>query len=135
MEVGRNSVPPRIVAVVMVLQRYMGMSDREAADAFAFDARWKYATSALDFDHPSFVHTVLVDMRERLRRSKRPNRIFDVVIDAARKAGLVGKKRVLVATALYDAVTTHDTVTLVRSALVGLLSVVDGDLSDGILPT
>ena len=59
MEVGRNSVPPRIVAVVMVLQRYTGMSDREAADAFSFDARWKYAAGALDFDHPSFVHTVL----------------------------------------------------------------------------
>jgi len=135
MEVGRNSVPPRIVAVVMVLQRYTGMSDREAADAFAFDARWKYAAGALDFDHPSFVHTVLVDMRERLRRSNRPNRIFDTVIDAARKAGLVGKKRVLDSTALYDAVATQDTVTLVRSALVGLLSVVDGDLADGLRVT
>ena len=131
-EVGRNSVPPRIVAVVMVLQRYTGMSDREAADAFAFDARWKYAAGALDFDHPSFVHTVLVDMRERLRRSERPNRIFDVVIDAARKAGLVGRKRVLDSTALYDAVATQDTATLARSALVGLLSVVDGELADGL---
>ena len=65
-------MPPRIVAVVMVLQRYTGMSDREAADAFAFDARWKYAAGALDFDHPSFVHTVLGDMRERLRRTDSP---------------------------------------------------------------
>ena len=32
-----------IVAVVMVLQRIEGCSDREAADRFAFDARWKYA--------------------------------------------------------------------------------------------
>ena len=131
-DVGRNCVPPRIVAVVMVLQRYTGMSDREAVDAFAFDARWKYAAGALDFDHAGFVHTVLVDMRERLRRSERPNRIFEVVIDAARKAGLVGKKRVLDSTALYDAVATQDTVTLVRSAIVGLLSVVDGELADGI---
>ena len=35
----RRSVPPTIVAVVMVLQRAEGGSDREAADRFAFDAR------------------------------------------------------------------------------------------------
>src|SRR3954466_8298776 len=57
-QVGRNSVPPRVVAVVMVLQRLHGLSDREAVDTFAFDLRWKYAAGALDFDHPSFVHTV-----------------------------------------------------------------------------
>ncbi|MCA1707644.1 MAG: hypothetical protein LC808_31985, partial [Actinobacteria bacterium] len=36
-EVGRRSVPPMIVAVVMVLQRIEGCSDREAVDRFAFD--------------------------------------------------------------------------------------------------
>ena len=71
-DVGRRSVPPMIVAVVMVLQRIEGCSDREAADRFAFDARWKYAAGGLDFDYPGFVHTVLVDMRARLRRSERP---------------------------------------------------------------
>jgi hypothetical protein len=40
-EVGRRSVPPRIVATVMVLQRLQGLSDREAVEAFSFDARWK----------------------------------------------------------------------------------------------
>ena len=38
---GRRPVPPVIVAVVMVLQHLEGCSDREAADRFAFDARWK----------------------------------------------------------------------------------------------
>lgn len=127
---GRPSIPPRIISVVMVLQRYSGMSDREAVDAFAFDGRWKYAAGSLDFDFPGFVHTVLVEMRERLRRSDHPNRIFEAVIGAAREAGLIGRKRVLDSTALYDAVATQDTVTLVRSALVGLLAVVDRELED-----
>ena len=61
-DVGRRSVPPRIVATVMVLQRMEGVSDREAVDRFAFDLRWKYAAGELPADHPSFVHTVLVDM-------------------------------------------------------------------------
>ena len=45
-DVGRRSVPPRIVATVMVLQRIEGVSDREAVDRFAFDERWKYAIEA-----------------------------------------------------------------------------------------
>ena len=47
---GRRSVPPRIVAVVMVLQRIEGCSDREAVDRFAYDVRWKYAAGGLEFD-------------------------------------------------------------------------------------
>ena len=125
----RRSVPPMIVAVVMVLQRIEGCSDREAVDRFAFDARWKYAAGGLDFDYPGFVHTVLVDMRARLARSAKPDRIFEAAVEAARAAGLVGRRRVLDSTPLYDAVATMDTVTLVRSAIRGLLQACDGELA------
>jgi Transposase DDE domain/Transposase domain (DUF772) len=127
---GRNCVPPMIVAVVMVLQRIDGCSDREAVDRFCFDARWKYAAGGLSFDYPSFVHTVLVDMRARLAASERPDRIFEVVVEAATKAGLVGRRRVLDSTSLYDAVATMDTVTLIRSAIRGLLGACDRVLED-----
>jgi hypothetical protein len=125
---GRSCVPPMIVAVVMVLQRFEGCSDREAVDRFCFDARWKYAAGGLSFDYPSFVHTVLVDMRARLRASEHPDRIFEAVLETAKQAGLVGRRRVLDSTSLYDAVATMDTVTLIRSAIRGLLGGCDGDL-------
>ena len=128
-EIGRWSVPPRIVAVVMVLQRLEGLSDREAVDRITFDLRWKYAAGGLDFDYAGFVHTVLVDMRARLRRSERPNRIFEMGLEVAREAGLIGRKRVLDSTALYDAVATQDTVTLIRSAIRALLRIVDERLN------
>ena len=127
-DVGRRSVPPMIVAVVMVLQRIEGCSDREASDRFCFDARWKYAAGGLDFDYRGFVHTVLVDMRARLAASQAPGRIFDAVLEVAKAAGLVGRKRVLDSTALYDAVATMDTVTLVRWAIRGLLKSAGGEL-------
>jgi Transposase DDE domain/Transposase domain (DUF772) len=126
-DVGRRSVPPMIVAVVMVLQRIEGCSDREAVERFGFDARWKYAAGGLDFDYPPFVHTVLVDMRARLARSDRPDRIFEVTLEAARAAGLVGRTRVLDSTPVYDAVTTMDTVRLVRSAIRGVLRAAGAD--------
>jgi hypothetical protein len=122
-DVGRRSVPPRIVAVVMVLQRLEGLSDREAVDRFTFDVRWKYASGGLDLEYPSFVHTVLVDMRARLRASGNPDRIFHAVLDVAKQAGVVGRRRVLDSTPLYDAVATQDTVTMIRSAIRGLLRV------------
>jgi hypothetical protein len=127
---GRNCVPPMIVAVVMVLQRFEGCSDREAVDRFTYDARWKYAAGGLGFDYPGFAHTVLVDMRARLRASDRPDRIFEAVLETAKQAGLVGRRRVLDSTSLYDAVATMDTVTLIRSAIRGLLAACDRVLEE-----
>jgi len=127
-DIGRRSVPPRIVATVMVLQRLEGLSDREAVERFTFDIRWKYACN-VSLDYPAFQHTVLVDMRARLRESKSPDRIFDIVLAVAKEGGIVGRKRVLDSTALYDAVATQDTVTMIRSAIRGLLRVADAALA------
>ncbi|MGH2791268.1 MAG: transposase [Actinomycetota bacterium] len=129
---GRRSIPPSIVATVMVLQRLEGCSDREAVDRIRFDLRWKYA-AGVDETYPGFVHTVLVDMRARLRDSEDPDRVFSVTTDVARKAGLVGVRRVLDSAPLYDAVATQDTVTLIRSAIRGLLKAADEDLEGELL--
>lgn len=121
---GRRSVPPSVLATVMVLQRLEGLSDRDAVERYTFDARWRYAAGVGGYDGTGwdrFAHTVLVDMRARLARSDDPRRIFTVTLEAASAAGLVGTKRVLDSTPLYDAVTTMDTITLIRSALRGLL--------------
>jgi hypothetical protein len=52
-----------------------------------------------------------------------------VALAAARAAGLVGRRRVLDSAPLYDAVATMDTVTLVRSAIRGLLKGCDRELA------
>ncbi|HVL98503.1 MAG TPA: transposase [Egibacteraceae bacterium] len=121
---GRRSVPPSIVATVMVLQKLGGLSDREACERFAFDVRWRYACGLGGWDagqRASFAHTVLVDMRARLRDSNDPKRVFRATTDLAADAGLLGVKRALDSAPLFDAVATQDTVTLIRSAIRGLL--------------
>jgi hypothetical protein len=128
---GRRSVPPSVVATVMVLQKLHGLSDREAVEAYTFDTRWRYAAGVGGYDGEGwrrFAHTVLVDMRARLASSDRPKRIFEVTNQVAAEAGLVGVRRVLDSTPLYDAVATMDTVTLIRSAIRGLLKVADAGL-------
>ena len=57
-------MPPRIVATVMVLQRLHGLSDREAVEAFEFDARWKYACGGLDFDLSAEHQLIRATVRE-----------------------------------------------------------------------
>jgi len=92
-ERGRCSVPPSVVATVMVLQRLEGLSDREAVDRYTFDARWRYAAGVGGHDAGGwdrFAHTVLVDMRARLRRSARPDRIFEVGVGSG-PGGRVGR--------------------------------------------
>ena len=128
---GRRSVPPSVVATVMVLQRLEGLSDREATERYSFDARWRYAAGVGSYDcggGARFAHTVLVDFRARLDRSGDKRRIFDRSVEVAGEAGLVGAKRVLDSTPLYDAVATMDTITLVRSAIRGLFKVADSGL-------
>ena len=83
---GRPTVPARTIATVMLLQAFEGLSDREACDRLAFDLRWK-AAAGLPVGSGAFHPTVLVGMRNRLRASRRPRRLFEDVNITARSAG------------------------------------------------
>ena len=85
---GRPTVPARVVATVMLLQAYEGLSDREACDRLAFDLRWK-AAAGLTVGAGAFHPTVLVGMRNRLRAWERPRRLFDDVNSTAAAAGVL----------------------------------------------
>ena len=119
---GRRSVAPRVVVCVMVLQRWFGLSDREAVAAFEFDLRWRFACGGLDVDGGGFCHTVLVGMRARLAASEQPRRIFDAVLVAARQAGALSQRRVLDSVPIYDAVATQDTATMLQRAIGAVLA-------------
>lgn len=127
---GRRSIPPSVLACVLVLQRLEGLSDREAADRFTYDARWRYACGVGSWQVGliSFDHSVLVRFRMRLEASDDPRRIFTVSTRVAGEAGLIGTRRVLDSAPLFDAVATMDTVTLIRSGIRGLLQAATGRL-------
>ncbi len=110
--------------------RLEGLSDREAVERYSFDARWRYAAGVGSYDcggWGSFAHTVLVDMQARLAASADRRRIFNLTVEAASQAGLASA-RVLDSTPLYDAVATMDSITLIRSAMRGVLEVADPEL-------
>jgi transposase len=87
---GRRSIGPRVMATVMVLQRFEGLSNSEAVDRLQFDVSLQVRGG------PSVRRSELrlyADMRARLRNSATPDRIFDAVLEVAKKANLIGKKR------------------------------------------
>jgi hypothetical protein len=115
---GRPSIPPEVVAAVIVLQTLHGLSDREAADAVTFDLRWK-AACGVAIDAGSFHPTVLTYWRRRLAASQRPHRIFEVVRQLIVESGAVkGRhRRAVDSTVLDDAVARQDTVTQLIAAI------------------
>ena len=115
---GRPSIPADVVASVLVLQSLEGLSDRDAERALRDRISWKVATG-LAITATGFDYSVLTYWRTRLRKSKRPERIFEAVRDVVAATGvLAGKtRRALDSTLLDDAVATQDTVTQLISAI------------------
>jgi IS5 family transposase len=110
-----------VLATVMILQAYEGLSDQEAVDRLGRDLAWQ-AAGGLHTGYEAFHPTLLVSMRNRLRASDRPRRLFENTKAVATEAGLLGgRARVLDSTPVYDAVATQDTVTQLRSAIRKLL--------------
>jgi IS5 family transposase len=127
---GRPTIAARVLATVMLLQSFEGLSDREATDRLGADLRWQ-AAAGVGVGAEPFHATVLVGIRNRLRSSVRPRRLFEDTVSVAKESGVLKSKvRVLDSTALYDAVATQDTVTQLRSAIRKVLSVVDGELAE-----
>jgi IS5 family transposase len=124
---GRPTVPARVLATVMILQAHEGLSDQEACDRLERDLAWQ-AAAGTDTATTAFHPTTLVGLRNRLRASKRPRRLFEDTKAAAGEAGVMGNRvRVLDSTPIYDAVATQDTVTQLRSAIRKLLRALDRD--------
>jgi hypothetical protein len=124
---GRPTIPARVMATVMLLQAFEGLSDAEACDRLEVDLRWQ-AAAGVHAGYEAFHPTSLVGQRNRLRGSARPRRLFHDTKVAARDAGVMRNRvRVLDSTPIYDAVATQDTVTQLRAAVRKLLVALDRD--------
>lgn len=85
----------------MVLQKALGLSDREAVAAFQFDILGSTPVVA-SISTIRGSSTVLSGMRARLASSDDPDRIFNALVDVAKAAGLIGRKRVMDSAPIYD---------------------------------
>jgi hypothetical protein len=122
---GRPTIPARVMATVMVLQAFEGLSDREACDRLEVDLRWQ-AAAGVHLGYEAFHPTNLVGQRNRLRASGSERRMFEDTKVVAKEVGaLKNRARVLDSTPIYDSVATQDTVTQLRAAIRKLLMALD----------
>ena len=112
---GRPSIPPSLLAKVLLLAYRDGLSDERAIDAVRFDLRWKVALD-LPLDHPGFHPTSLVRFRARLLLHGKERLVFERSLELATELGLIEGRpeQILDSTPMLGAGAVQDTATLVR---------------------
>lgn len=78
-EMGRPSVSPSCLVLVLIMQYMAGYSDRQAAEAARDKISWKYALS-LEMTDVGFDASILSDFRGRLLEHEGGSRLFEQVL-------------------------------------------------------
>src|SRR6516225_8718722 len=113
---GRPSHPPSVLAALLLAQIFYGVSDREAERRSRFDLSWK-AALGLALEHRGIPHVCLVEFRARLVKAGMDGWLHQQLVGVAKRAGVIGHRRVVDSTGIADSVVTQDTVSLIRSAI------------------
>jgi transposase len=123
---GRPSIPPSLLAKVLLLAYRDGLSDERAMEALRFDLRWKIALD-LPVDHPGFHPTSLVRFRARLLLHGKERLLFERSLELASELGLLSgpAEQILDSTPMLGAAAVQDTAVLVRAAVRKLLDAVN----------
>lgn len=90
---GKNPTPPAFLAMVVILQSYLGISDAEAVDLTVMDLRWQMVLDRLGAHEPAFAQGTLVDFRERLIRTDMDLRLLERTVELARSTKAFDWKR------------------------------------------
>jgi transposase len=122
---GRPSIPPSLLAKVLLLAYRDGLSDERAMEAVRFDLRWKIALD-LPIDHPGFDATSLVRFRARLLLYGKERLVFERSLELATELGLLSgpAERILDSTPMLGAAAVQDTAALVRTGVRKLIDAV-----------
>jgi hypothetical protein len=117
---GQDPCPPAQLAMVMLLQRYDGLSDADAVDAAENDRRWKLVLGTLDQEQAPFGQGTLVRFRLRAIANDLDRRLVDRTVELAKKTGGFGWKQLRVAldsSPLHGAGRVEDTWNLIGRAM------------------
>jgi len=82
---GIEAVPPALLAMVVLMQSYLGVSDAEAVELSVVDLRWQMVLDRLGYDEPPFAQGTLAGFRERLIRSDMDRRLLERTVEFAKR--------------------------------------------------
>lgn len=117
---GQDPCPPALLAMVMLLQRYDGLSDADAVDAAENDRRWQLVLGCLGTEQSPFGQGTLVRFRTRAVANDLDKKLVERTIEIAKKTGGFGWKQLRVAldsSPLHGAGRVEDTWNLIGRAM------------------
>ena len=81
---GKDPVCPALMAMALILQGYLGLSDFDAVEATVIDLRWQMVLDRLGAEEPAFSQGALFDFRERLIANDMDRRLLERTAELAR---------------------------------------------------
>lgn len=124
---GQAPCPPAMLAMVMLLQRYEGISDADAVDAAENDRRWQLVLGVLGEEQSPFGQGSLVRFRMKMIERDLDKALLDRTVELAKSTGKFGWKSLRVAldsSPLQGAGRVEDTWNLIGRAMARVVSVV-----------
>lgn len=124
---GQNPCPPALLAMVMLLQRYEGVSDADAVDLAENDRRWQLVLSCLGCERAPFGQGSLVRFRMRMIAHNLDKRLVARTVEVAKKSGGFGWQKLRVAldsAPLAGAGRVEDTWNLIGRAMAKVVATV-----------
>lgn len=117
---GQSPIPPAQLALAIILQAYVGVSDDEVIEATTMDRRWQLVLDCLDCREPPFSKGTLVAFRKRLIDKQMDRRLIERTIEVAAATGAFGVRPLRAAldsSPLWGASRVEDTYNLLGHAL------------------
>lgn len=91
---GKAPVPPALLAMVTLLQAYLGSSDAEAVELSVVDLRWQLVLDCLGATEPAFSQGALGEFRARLIRTEMDRRLLERTVAVARRSKAFDARKV-----------------------------------------
>jgi hypothetical protein len=124
---GQPPIAPAQIALAIILQAYMGISDDEVIEAMIMDRRWQLALDCLDTEEAPLSKGTLVNFRKRLIDAQMDRRLIERTIEMAGQSGAFGSRALRAAldsSPLWGAGRVEDTYNLLGHALRKVMGVI-----------
>jgi hypothetical protein len=120
---GKEALCPALMAMALIVQGYLGISDAEAVELTVVDLRWQMVLDRTGESKPAFSQGALFAFRERLIAHDMDRRLLERTAEIARRSGGFDAKKLpktlriaLDASALSGAGRVEDTINLIGHA-------------------
>lgn len=118
--VGQCPVPPAQLALALIVQAYMGISDDELIEELVMDKRWQLVLDCHNCQKPPFSKGTLVNFRKALIKKGFDQRLVERTVEIAKLRGGLSSSKLRAAldsSPLWGAARVEDTYNLLAHAL------------------